>query len=164
MYGDQYAIVYENISSLRGNLADGPNSNGARNRATFIGDDVFTEESFTLDPGYNSDSRQNSNLTYGDLFQTADGSYWVYKKQSNGKRPAEDADSWYQIPNTAKNTLHNGPTAIGKMLQKFSLLRGAAATELTTTGGAGTGVFTVLGSVLALGAGWLLFRRRMQIM
>jgi LPXTG-motif cell wall-anchored protein len=44
---------------------------------------------------------------------------------------------------------------------KIVNVRGAS---LPSTGGAGTGAFTVLGSVLALGAGWLLFRRRMQIM
>lgn len=44
---------------------------------------------------------------------------------------------------------------------KIVNVRGAS---LPSTGGVGTGAFTVLGSVLALGAGWLLFRRRMQIM
>ena len=63
------------------------------------------------------------------------------------------AENWRTIPQTSGTTFHNGTMTVGNT-------PGAA---LPSTGGPGTRLFTILGSILILGAGVLLWRRRRLI-
>ena len=63
------------------------------------------------------------------------------------------AENWRTIAQTSGTTFHNGTMTVGNT-------PGAA---LPSTGGPGTRLFTILGSILILGAGVLLWRRRRLI-
>ena len=142
-----FSLVY-NIAKTSVNGATG----GTAEFSTGTETDPKLKLTITTESGTKKYSFKIENLAYSS---ETDGKYTYYVEETNSQLTGYLAPSYTNtIAPTGATAAYDGGTIINKQEGGY---------ELPSTGGPGTRLFTILGSILILGAGVLLWRRRRLI-